>query len=105
MVRSPQQLAVGTTSPPIPERGAPMYLVSRFRLVSGSQSPRSHLVSMPGPAVGHSPRVALPASPPAASAEPSRLQCVWEEAERSDVYLGGERFLSGNLLLHWMPVH
>jgi hypothetical protein len=82
-----------------------MYLVSRFRHPRVVRNPRLRLrlVSNCGSAMGRYPGGA--ASTPDAGSERSRLQCTWEEAECSDVYLGGERFRIGGLLMHWMPIH
>ncbi len=82
-----------------------MYLVSRFRQVSFVRGPRMRLVSIPAALEARYPEGARLESPPAAGAQRPQLQCRWDEAQRSDVCLGGERFRGSDMLMHWMPVH
>jgi hypothetical protein len=82
-----------------------MYLGRRFRHASLARIPRLHLVSGVPPVLVSSPGGSH--AGPASDAAPlsPQLRCSWEVVEPAEVVLGDQHFRSGDLLLHWMPVH
>jgi hypothetical protein len=77
--------------------------------------PFRHIPHHGGPAVPAVPTAVVPMSfvppsdhPAAPHAEGSAgptLTCRWEVADEQEVHHGGQTFRTGDMFLHWMPVH
>jgi hypothetical protein len=79
-----------------------MSLVHPFRRIPQQGKPA--LVTLPT-VLASAPPSAHPAAPQEQERADPVLTCRWEVGEEQSVQLGGQTFHTGDMFLHWMPVH
>jgi hypothetical protein len=79
-----------------------MSLIHPFRRIP--QQGRPPVPTVPAVRASTSPP-AYPASPQEQQSAAPVLTCRWEVADEQEVQLGGQTFHTGDMFLHWMPVH